>query len=198
MSFVVATCVLLLSCCAARSQSFSVSTAVTPDGVQYVFGFTLNYDQTGAVQSLADNMWDWTFYMDPSIPIPTAVALPTGWKYAYDTTGGEFDFYTEGPGGFGNGDFGPDVILPGESLSGFGLTSPAAPDLSIAFTTDEQYNQDANIVTLPTTVPAPEPSAYLIVGLGTLLLGVMAYGRWVRSRHKIHKSGLENEKGRGA
>lgn len=115
--------------------------------------------------------------MDPAVPAPTDVILPTGWKYTYDQTGGEFDFYTEGPNGFGSGDFGNSVIQPGQSLSGFGLTTAAAPDLSVAFATDEAFNQDANVATLPTTTPAPEPGAWAVLGVGSLAIGLLTVRR---------------------
>lgn len=133
----VTTIVLLALSIPGHGQSFSVDTTVTQTTSQYTYAFTLNYDQAGAVLGLTDPIYDWTFFIDPASPAPTAITLPTGWKDTYDSTSGEFDFYTEGPNGFGNGDFGPDVIQPGQSLSGFGLTTPAAPDLSIAYATDE-------------------------------------------------------------
>ncbi len=172
---------LLLACILivpARSQSFSVDTTVTPDGAQYDYAFTLNYDQAGQAQTLTDPIYDWNFFLDPSVPTPTAIALPTGWKYTYDPTSGQFDFYTEGPTGFGNSDFGSYVIQPGASLPGFGLTTPAAPDQSIAFATDEQFNQDANIATLP--VATPEPSVWAVMGVGALAGGIMALRRRAR------------------
>lgn len=161
---------LLLLCYSTHAQSFSVDTAVTQMADQYSYAFTLNYDQAGQVQTLTDSIYDWSFTMDLGIPTPTNVVTPTGWKYSYDATSGQFDFYTEGPNGFGNGDFGTNVILPSQSLSGFGLTTPAAPDLSIAFATDEKFNQDATTATLPTSVPAPVPETSTWQSLGALLL----------------------------
>jgi len=165
-----------------HGQSFSVDTTVTQTASQYTYAFTLNYDQAGAVQGLTNPIYDWTFYIDPNLPTPTAIALPTGWKDTYDPTSGQFDFYTEGPNGFGNGDFGPNVILAGQSLSGFGLTTPAAPDVSIASVTDELFNQDATTAMLPTSAPAPVPEAstVLSLGLGMVGLGILAFRRRAR------------------
>lgn len=162
-----------------HSQSFSIVTSDVAHGSNYDYSFTLNYDQAGAVQGLTGSIYDWSFNVDPASPAPTQVLLPTGWKYSYNAASGQFDFYTEGPTGFGNGDFGPDVIQPGQSLAGFGLTTPAAPDLSIAFATDEQFNQDATTATLPTSVPAPVPEAGTRQTLGALLLlgGLLAVRR---------------------
>ena len=162
-----------------HAQSFSVVTTVTQTASQYTYGFTLNYDQIGAGIGLTDPIYDWTFFIDPTLPMPTAIALPTGWKDTYDLTSGQFDFYTEGPNGFGNGDFGPNVILPGRSLSGFGLTTSAAPNLSIASATDEQFNQDSTVAMLPTTAPAPVPEVSTWQSLGALLLlgGLLAVRR---------------------
>jgi len=158
----------------AHCQSFSVDTAVTQAADQYSYAFTLNYDQIRTAQSLTDNVWDWNFYVDPSLPTPTDIMTPTGWKSTYDTSSGHVDFYTEGPNGFGSGDFGSDVLLPGQSLSGFGLTTPAAPNLSIAFATDEQFNQDAATAILPTTQPAAVPEFSTNRTLAVLLfLGVL-------------------------
>ncbi len=179
---VLAVCALSLP---AHAQSFSVGTAVTQTADQYSYSFTLNYDQSGTVQSLTDNIWDWTFNVDPSLPMPTGIVTPTGWKASYDASSGQFDFYTEGPNGFGSGDFGSYVILPGQSLSGFGLTTPAAPDSSIAFATDVQYNQDAAVALLPGSVPAAVPEASASVSLGILLalggVGVVARRRMRRT-----------------
>lgn len=160
-------------CCNAHAQSFSVITAVTEAADQYSYTFTLNYNQAGTAQSLTGNVWDWNFYVDPSLPTPTDIIIPTGWKSTFDASSGQVDFYTEGPNGFGSGDFGSDVLLPGQSLSGFGLTTPAAPDLSVAFATDEQFNQDATTAILPTTLPAAVPefstnrtlAAFLFLGV---------------------------------
>lgn len=138
---------------------------------QYDYSFTLNYDQAGQSQTLTDPIYDWSFTVEPNTPLPTNIVSPTGWKYSYDPNSGQFDWYTEGPNGFGNGDFGPNVVQPSSSLSGFALTTPAAPDLSIAFATDEQFNQDATTATLPTAIAAaPEPSALAVWGSGGLLL----------------------------
>jgi len=179
---VIAVCALSLP---AYCQSFSVDTAVTQTAGQYSYAFTLNYDQTGATQSLTDNVWDWTFYVDPSLPTLTDITTPTGWKSSFDASSGQVDFYTEGPNGFGSGDFGSYVILPGQSLSGFGLTTPAAPDSSIAYATDVQYNQDAAVALLPGSVPAAVPEASASVSLGVLLalggVGVMARRRMQRT-----------------
>ena len=174
---------LLLLCCNAHAQSFSVDTIVTQNATQYSYAFTLNYDQAGQVQTLTDKIYDWSFSIDPTLSAPTQVLLPTGWKSTYDATSGQFDFYTEGPSGFGSGDFGNDVIQPGQSLAGFGLTTPAAPDLSIAFATDEQFNQDAVTATLPTTTPAavPEPSTITTFSVGALSLLLFAVRRRVKS-----------------
>ena len=174
---------LLLLCCNAHAQSFSVDTIVTQNATQYSYAFTLNYDQAGQVQTLTDKIYDWSFSIDPTLSAPTQVLLPTGWKSTYDATSGQFDFYTEGPNGFGSGDFGNDVIQPGQSLAGFGLTTPAAPDLSIAFATDEQFNQDAVTATLPTTTPAavPEPSTITTFSVGALSLLLFAVRRRVKS-----------------
>jgi len=174
---------LLLLCCNAHAQSFSVDTIVTQNATQYSYAFTLNYDQAGQVQTLTDKIYDWSFSIDPTLSAPTQVLLPTGWKSTYDATTGQFDFYTEGPNGFGSGDFGNDVIQPGQSLAGFGLTTPAAPDLSIAFATDEQFNQDAVTATLPTTTPAavPEPSTITTFSVGALSLLLFAVRRRVKS-----------------
>jgi len=169
----------------AYSQSFSVSTTVTQAASQYAYNFTLNYDQAGQVQALTDKVWDWSFYMDIATPAPTNVAVPTGWNYSYDPESGQFDFYTEGPNGFGSGDFGAYVIQPGQSLSGFGLTTTAAPDLSIAFATDEQFNQDAATATLPTTVPAAVPEASTAVSLGVGLLPLLAFAVRRQLRRKV-------------
>lgn len=168
-----------------HGQSFSVDTNVSQSASLYSYGFTLNYDQAGQNPLLTDNIWDWTLYIDPSLPTPTDITTPTGWLSSYDPTSGQFDFYTEGPSGFANGDFGNYVILPGQSLSGFGLTTPAAPDSSIAFATDVQYNQDATLATLPTTVPAAVPEASTSASFGVLLLlggvGVVARRRMRRT-----------------
>ena len=166
-----------------QSQSFSVVTSTAADGLNYDYSFTLNYDQAGTVLSLTDPIYDWTFYMDPTVSAPTQVLLPIGWKYNYDSGSGQFDFYTEGPSGFGNGDFGPDVIQPGASLAGFGLTTPAAPDQSIAFATDEQFNQDSTLATLPTSIPAAVPEASTTVSLG-LLLALGLGGGVIAARRK--------------
>jgi hypothetical protein len=158
-----------------QSQSFSVGTTVAQNGGQYSYAFTLNYDQAGQVQTLTDSIYDWSFFVDPATPLPTDIKTPAGWIYSYDPASGQFDFYTEGPNGFGNGDFGPDVILPGASLSGFGLTTPAAPDQSIAFATDEQFNQDATTATLPTSIPlVPEASTWQSLGALLLLGGFLS------------------------
>ena len=123
--------------------------------------------------------------MNPGTPTPTDIITPTGWQYTYDGSSGQFDFFTQGPNGFGNGDFGPDVIQPGQSLSGFGLTTPAAPDLSIAFATDEQFNQDANTATLPTQVPAAVPEASTFASFGALLfLGGVGLAAREQARRK--------------
>ena len=163
----------------ATAQSFSIDTLVIQNVALYNYKFTLNYDQAGQAQTLTDKIYDWSFSIDPSLSAPTQVVLPTGWKSTYDPTSGQFDFYTEGPNGFGSGDFGDNVIQPGQSLSGFGLTTPAAPDLSIAFATDEQFNQDATIATLPTTTPAavPEPSTITTFSIGALSLLLFAVRR---------------------
>jgi len=174
----------------AHSQSFSVDTNVSQSTSLYSYAFTLNYDQAGAVQSLTDNIWDWSFDIDPSLPTPMDITTPTGWLSSYDATSGQFDFYTEGPNGAGNGDFGNYVILPGQSLSGFGLTTPAAPDSSIAFATDVQYNQDATLAILPTTVPAAVPEVSTFASFGALLFlggaGVVARRR-MRRRVSLDK-----------
>lgn len=170
----------MLLCVTSFAQNFTVDTSVSQiTGGLYSYGFTLNYDQAATSQTLTDSIYDWSFTMDSGIPTPTNIVTPTGWKYSYDATSGQFDFYTEGPNGFGNGDFGPDVIQPGQSLAGFGLTTPAAPDLSIAFATDEQFSQDATIATLPTSVPAPVPEASTWQSMGALLLlgGLLAVRR---------------------
>ena len=165
-----------------HSQSFTVSTSTIQNASTYSYLFTLNYDQAGPTLSLAAPIYDWSFDIDPSLSLPSQILVPTGWKSSYDPTSGQFDFYTEGPNGFGSGDFGNDVIQPGQSLSGFGLTTPAAPDLSIAFATDEQFNQDATIATLPTTIPAavPEASTATSLSLGILPLLLLAGYRRVR------------------
>ena len=172
-----------LFCGRSYAQSFSVATNTAPIGNSYSYAFTLNYDQAGQAQTLTDKIYDWSFSIDPSISAPTQVLLPTGWKSTYDATSGQFDFYTEGPNGFGNGDFGTNVIQPGQLLSGFGLTTPAAPDLSIAFATDEQFNQDAVTATLPTTIPAavPEASTAMSLGLGILTLLLLTVRRRLKS-----------------
>lgn len=162
-----------------HSQSFSVATSAVVDSSNYDYSFTLNYDQAGIVQSLTDPIYDWSFTMDPAASAPTQVILPIGWNYSFDPTSGQFDFYTQGPTGFGNSDFGPNVVQPGQSLSGFGLTTPNAPDLSIAFATDEQFNQDATTATLPTTMPAavPEVSTWQSLGIMVVLGGMLAFRR---------------------
>lgn len=169
----------LLLCSGVQAQSFSVDTTITPTTDSYSYTFTLNYDQAGAVQGLTDSIYDWTFYIDPSTPPPTAIALPTGWKYSYNQTSGQFDYYTEGANGFGSGDFGLEVLQPGQSLQGFGLTTPAVPDVSIAFATDKQFNQDATVATLPTSVPnpVPESSSALALGIGIAGLCLLAFRR---------------------
>ena len=165
-----------------QSQSFSVATSDVPDGTNYDYSFTLNYDQAGAAQTLTAPIFDWSFFVDPAFPAPTQVLLPAGWQDTYDPTSGQFDFFTQGPNGFGNGDFGSDVIQPGQSLSGFGLTTPDAPGLSIATATDEQFNQDSSLATLPTTVapaavPEPSPLTLVSLGLAVLALPVMSARR---------------------
>jgi len=176
---------LSLLCCNAYAQSFSVGTAVTQTADRYSYVFTLNYDQAGTTQSLTDPIYDWSFSIDPALSAPTQVLLPTGWKDSYDPISGQFDFYTEGPNGFGGGDFGAYIIQPGQSLSGFGLTTAAAPDLSIAFATDEQFNQDAATATLPTTVPAAVPEASTAVSLGVGLLPLLAFAVRRQLRRKV-------------
>ena len=172
---------LLSLCFSAHAQSFSVNTAVTQTADQYSYAFTLNYDQMGTVQTLTDNVWDWNFYVDPSLPTPTGITTPMGWKSTYDASSGQVDFYTEGPNGFGSGDFGSYVLLPGQSLAGFGLTTPAAPDSSVAYATDVLYNQDATVALLPGAVPVAVPEASASVSLGVLLalggVGIVARRR---------------------
>ena len=170
----------MLLCVSAFAQNFTLDTSVTPPADDlYSYSFTVNYVQDVTPGTLTDAMYDWYFSIDPSLSAPTQVVLPTGWKSTYDATSGQFDFYTEGPNGFGSGDFGNNVIQPGHSLSGFGLTTPAAPDLSIAFATDEQFNQDAVTATLPTTTPAavPEPSTITTFSIGALSLLLFAVRR---------------------
>ena len=162
----------------AHAQSFSLDTSVMPDGSQFDYAFTLNYDQQGIAQALTDNIWDWSFYVDPTAPAPTDVVTPVGWQYNYDPNSGELDLYTQGPNGFGSGDFGPNVILPGDLLSGFAMTTADAPDLSVAFADDVQFNQDDALATLPTSplapppsgVAVPEPSSTALAGLGLTML----------------------------
>ena len=165
----------------AYSQSFSVATDVVQTDSQYNYVFTLAYDQAGQVQALADNIWNWAFYVDPSLPTPTDVTTPMGWKSTYDASSGQVDFYTEGPNGFGSGDFGSYVLLPGQSLAGFGLTTPAAPDSSVAYATDVLYNRDAALASLPGAVPVAVPEASASVSLGVLLalggVGIVARRR---------------------
>lgn len=181
----VALAAVLVLAVPSHSQSFSVATNAVADGANYDYQFTLTYDQSGQNPLLTDPIYDWSFSIDPTLPAPTQVLLPAGWKDIYDPTSGQFDFYTEGPNGFGNGDFGAYIIQPGQSLSGFGLTTAAAPDLSIAFATDEQFNQDAATATLPTTVPAAVPEASTAVSLGVGLLPLLAFAVRRQLRRKV-------------
>ena len=176
---------LLVLTSASYAQSFSIATLTAANGSNFDYLFTLNYDQLGSVQTLTDPIYDWSFSIDPALSAPTQVLLPNGWEDSYDPASGQFDFYTEGPNGFGGGDFGAYIIQPGQSLSGFGLTTAAAPDLSIAFATDEQFNQDATTATLPTTVPAAVPEASTAVSLGVGLLPLLAFAVRRQLRRKV-------------
>ena len=55
------------------------------------------------------------------------------------------------------------------------MTTPDTPDVSIAFDTDDQFNQDATTATLPTTLPAavPEVSAWQSLGMMPILGGIL-------------------------
>ena len=154
------------------AQSFSVATVTTSIGSSYNYAFALNYDQAGQVQGLTDNIWEWSFYLDPNTLIPTGISSPTGWKYLYTANTGEFDWYTEGPNGYGSGDFGNDVITPSSSLNGFQFSSPLPPDISVAMAYDQQFNSDANVATLP-VAPTPVPEAGTATGLGLGILPIL-------------------------
>lgn len=168
-----------LPCGRSFAQSFSVATNTTPVGSAYSYAFTLNYDQAGDVQALTDNIWEWSFYLEPNTPIPVDVSSPSGWKFLYTATTGEFDWYTEGPNGYAAGDFGKSVIIPGGSLSGFQLTTPLPPDVSVVTAYDQQFNSDANTATLPAAPAAvPEASTAVSLGIGLLSLLLVAMRRY--------------------
>lgn len=170
-------CILL--CGRSFAQSFSVATNTAPIGNSYSYAFTLNYDQAGQVQALTDNIWEWSFFLDPNTPVPTDISSPTGWKYLYTANTGEFDWYTEGPNGYAMGDFGNNIITPGNSLSGYQFSSPLPPDISVATAYDQQFNTDANIATLPVT-PSAVPEASTAISFGILPLLLLAGYRRVK------------------
>ena len=178
-----------LLCAPCIGQSFSVDTTTTQFNGAYDYAFTLNYDQAGQVQGLTDNIWEWSFYLDPNTPIPTDISSPIGWESLYTPETGEFDWYTEGPNGFAGGDFGTNVIISGNSLNGFQLTTPLSPDLSLATAYDEQFNSDISLAILP-VAPAAVPEASTWQSLGSfLLLGLplAARGKWQQRNHRSSK-----------
>ncbi|MGV3615851.1 MAG: PEP-CTERM sorting domain-containing protein [Fimbriimonas sp.] len=119
--------------------------------------------------SLTTPIWQWSFESEPGLLQPTAVSTPTGWSYNYDPESGIFQWYTEGPNGWSTGDFGSNTIPLGESLSGFRLTSPLAPDLSIAEAIDTDFNSDFSLATVPVQA-VPEPTTITAVALGAGIL----------------------------
>lgn len=166
----------------ASAQDFTTQTFVTPAaGGQYSYMFTLSYDQAGGGTALTDNIWEWSFFLEPNTPEPTTIVAPSGWQAIYTPATGEFDWYTEGPNGFGSGDFGPNTVAPGTSLGGFGLTSPLAPDTSVAFAYDRQFNADATVATLPVGIAAvPEPGGAAVWTSGAIVTGIFLARRRLR------------------
>ncbi len=183
LGFACALCLVLCSSGAARSQSFSISTDSNLSGDVYSYEFTVNYGQAGAGQPLIDDIWTWSFFLEPDTSEPTDIMSPTGWLHTYKPGTGELVWYTEGPNGWASGDFGNRVIRVGESLSGFRFRTPLEPGLSLAFAYDTQFNFDANAAILPTTLAIPEPGTWALIGCGAFNLGLMALRRCYALRH---------------
>ena len=152
--------ILLFACCAmcvCQAQRFTVDTAFTATGALDTYHFTLNYLQSGLGQPLQGNIYQWAFFLDAGTPEPTNIISPTGWQHKYEPSTGEFDWYTEGPAGYANGDYGPYVLRSGNSLGGFALGTPLLPGLSVAFASDTQQNSDLNFATVPAFAPVSVP-----------------------------------------
>jgi len=167
------------------AQGFTINTDVAPASGLNEYRFTLDYFSSGSNQTLQSDVWQWSFFLDTDVPSPTSVVSPSGWQHTYDPSSGEFIWFTEGPQGAVNGDYGSYVLSVGNQLSGFILRSSLEPDLSIAFATDTQANTDLNFVTLPANLPSsavPEPNATLYLGASALGLLSIVWGHKRRKR----------------
>ncbi len=123
-------------------------TAVTWTTTPSPTDWTINYNVTN--QGSAP-VWNFTVFYEPSVGAPLAVTAPTGWTYEVDSVGGTVTWYSQGPGGWINGDFGTTAIQPSASLPGFTIRHTSPPDYSLSCATDANYATDYE----PVAVPAP-------------------------------------------
>ena len=123
----------------------SVTWQTTPSATDWLISYSVANQGTNPV-------WSFTVFYEPSVGAPTAILDPPGWSHDLDTAAGTVTWYTQGPGGWVNGDFGTAAIAPGNSLSGFGIRHTAPPDYSMCSSTDTGYGSCFG------QVPAPAPA----------------------------------------
>ena len=119
-----------------QAQSGSTSANVTWTTTPSPTDWTVNYNLTN--QGTAP-MWNFSVFYEPSVGPPLAVNAPTGWVYQVDSVGGTVTWYSQGPNGWTNGDFGTTAIQPGASLSGFTVRHTCPPAYSLSCATDANY-----------------------------------------------------------
>ena len=166
-----------IACCmlaagSSKAQSFHVLTDVTLDSGLYTYSFTFDYDRLGEENPLSEPVWIWSFNIPTDFGSPIAVSSPTGWEFAYDEFTGDCVWYTEGPGGWVNGDFGAYTIPVGGSLGGFSLKTPLEPAEGLVLADDTAFSEDFGVATIPAVNPVPEPCVALALGGASLLVVV--------------------------
>ena len=110
----------------------SVTWQAVPSATDWLISYNVSNQGTSPV-------WSHTVFYEPSVGAPTAILEPPGWSHTLDTDAGTVTWYTEGPGGWVNGDFGTAAIAPGISLAGFGVRHTAPPDYAMCSSTDTGY-----------------------------------------------------------
>jgi hypothetical protein len=168
-------------CRSATAQSFELSTNISEVAGLQSYAFALTYLSDPSGGSLQSDLFRWSFFVEPGDDPFLVVTDPTGWSHTYDPLSGEFAWYTEGPGGIANGDFGPFALEPGDVFGGFGVETQLLPRESVVFAEDTLHNIDLNLGVVPATAPAAvaEPSG-VEAGLGIAVIAVLLARRHPR------------------
>jgi hypothetical protein len=128
---------------------------VTYDAAEATGGTSYSFAVTNTGDS---GLWEFRIDLPASALPPISVAAPAGWQA--DTVWSGIShyarWYTQGPGGWGAGDFGPGVVAPSSTLSGFRMLL-AQPLEQCAFSAmDTNLRLDAGMLSMvPGVVAAP-------------------------------------------